>query len=395
MARTKRSADAPKAFSSTPGDPIGTFHRMGSHGEPEYVTFWHGSEQDCLAAIWREYVANDRQPWTVRHYYYVLKNAGLLKTATDRYPQGADNANNWVSVLLANARESELWGKEESWRLVTDTGVVRSHYYHSGSLREHIADLARQYYTVDRWRGQATRVVLCTEKEGLYAFLENIADDYGVDVLAFGGNESVTVKHDAAVEWQAILDGGKNVQLLYVGDLDPGGIDIERDFARTITHYGYRGLPPQRIAVTTEQIPEIAPESEQPISDATNNKAKTFRRDYPTVRYGYQVEGLPGRRLRELVENAIRAYVDVAEMNDAIELGNAVGEWLTERVTKAIQEYEDYNLSGRRLHQVIMEGWWLIDPRTQEPFPQDVVRRYLGEVGDGDGEAEVPDDEEE
>ncbi|HLQ35743.1 MAG TPA: hypothetical protein VK457_23905, partial [Chloroflexota bacterium] len=84
MVRTKRSADCPKTFSTTPSLPIGPLP-AGLHGE-RYQTFWHGSERECLAAIWREYVENERQPWTVRHYYYILKNAGLLKTATDLYP---------------------------------------------------------------------------------------------------------------------------------------------------------------------------------------------------------------------------------------------------------------------------------------------------------------------
>jgi hypothetical protein len=84
------------------------------------------------------------------------------------------------------------------------------------------------------------------------------------------------------------------------------------------------------------------------------------------------------------VEQAIRAYVDVDAMNDAIVLGNTVGEWLTEQVTEAIERYEDYVLE-QSLHEAILEPGALIDPRTGEPFPQDVVRRYLADPADEEG----------
>jgi hypothetical protein len=374
VTRIKRSVGSPKTFSALPGLAFGALLSGGREN-----TFWHGSEIACLEAIWNEYVENDRQPWTVRHYMYVLKNSGLLKTATDRYPHSATNADNWVSVLLANARESYYWGAD-SWRLVADTAVVRRRYFHSGSFRQRIERIPHVVYNPNRWRGQQTRVVLCTEKEGLFSFLWNIANDYGVDVLAFGGNESVTVKHDAALEWQALLDKGQNVQLLYVGDLDPGGIDIERDFYQALLRYGYRGLPPVRIAVMPDHVTEIAPESEQPIT-MENTKAAAFLQDYPQLRHGYQVEGLPGRRLRELVENAIRTYIDIDAMYDAIRLGNAVGDWLTEKVQEAIRLYErDYLLLS--LHETILTTDALIDPRTCEPFPEDLVRQYLTESVD-------------
>src|SRR5258706_13409266 len=88
MARTKYSANAPKTFSDLPGPPIGTLLA----NKQDHMTFWHGSERACLAAIWREYIENDRQAWMVRHYFYVLGNAGLLKTDVNRYPTSEQKA---------------------------------------------------------------------------------------------------------------------------------------------------------------------------------------------------------------------------------------------------------------------------------------------------------------
>ena len=50
-----------------------------SDGKPA-ITFWHGSADDCLALVERTYIEGGRHARSVRHYYYQLANAGLLKT---------------------------------------------------------------------------------------------------------------------------------------------------------------------------------------------------------------------------------------------------------------------------------------------------------------------------
>jgi hypothetical protein len=341
-------------------------------GKPA-ITFWHGSVDDCLALVERAFVEGGRHARSVRHYYYQLANAGLLKTWPKRYKTSADNAYDWVSRLLVNARENGRLG----WNVVTDDGRRASSYYHSEPLREYIEGIGDSYYTVNIWRGQASRVEIWTEKDGLYDVLNAVARRYGVVVNVSKGYSSASIKHDAAVKYRERLkEEEQTTTLLYVGDLDPSGVDIERDLYETMRRYGYRGTPPVRVALKPEHVAGLPIEARQDLKSGDSRTPK-FKLDYPQLDYGYQIEALPGRRLNELVELAIQAHMDIDAFNEAVRLTLAVREWLTERVQEALLGYQEG--MQQALDAAILQEGELIDEETGYPFPAEVVRTYLAE----------------
>lgn len=86
-------------------------------------------------------------------------------------------------------------------------------------------------YRRDRTEGQAASIYLGVEKRGLVAQLDSWFGDLGIPVVAVSGYSSQTYVDEIArdVERQ-----GRPSVLVYAGDHDPSGEDIDRDFiART------------------------------------------------------------------------------------------------------------------------------------------------------------------
>ncbi len=106
-------------------------------------------------------------------------------------------------------------------------------------------------YRRDCTEGQNVSIYLGVEKAGIVAQLEEWFGDFGVPVLALGGYGSQTYVDEVIADVQAT---GRPAILLYAGDHDPSGEDIDRDFTeRTDCWQEVR-----RVALTAAQVKEYA-----------------------------------------------------------------------------------------------------------------------------------------
>lgn len=86
-------------------------------------------------------------------------------------------------------------------------------------------------YRVDRTRGQEVSLYLGVEKNGLVEQLRTWFGDRGLPVLALGGYASQTYVSEVVTDTRV---DARPAVLLYAGDFDPSGEDIDRDWiART------------------------------------------------------------------------------------------------------------------------------------------------------------------
>ncbi len=106
-------------------------------------------------------------------------------------------------------------------------------------------------YRRDCTEGQNVSIYLGVEKAGIVAQLEEWFGDFGVPVLALGGYGSQTYVDEVIADVQAT---GRPAVLLYAGDHDPSGEDIDRDFTeRTDCWQQVR-----RVALTAAQVTEYS-----------------------------------------------------------------------------------------------------------------------------------------
>jgi hypothetical protein len=201
-------------------------------------------QRACLTAL-RQHETDGALPTSVRFVFYELVQAGIVDKgrATHRpgIGQGAGRrVDQDVSEALMHLRERRIvpWG----W-LVDETRTLvewRAAPTVVEAVRAEI-EAAR----IDPWGGNAPLIL--TESRSLSGVLREIAYMYAVPIASTNGQVGGFLRTEIA----PLLDGGRR-PVLYLGDLDHAGRQIEQNNRRVLVHAdGWR-----RIAITPEQVAE-------------------------------------------------------------------------------------------------------------------------------------------
>jgi hypothetical protein len=166
----------------------------------------------------------------------------------------------------------------------------------------------RRIYRHDRTEGQSFSIYLGVEKNGIVEQLEDWFGDLGLPILALGGYSSQTyideiIQDSERQERPAVL--------IYAGDFDPSGEDIQRDFVERTQCF----VAVRRVALTPEQIDayELPP---QPGKSTDARAAKFIARHNRLVQV--ELDALPPDVLKQLYENAIDEFWDTSTFTEAI-----------------------------------------------------------------------------
>ncbi len=151
-----------------------------------------------------------------------------------------------------------------------------------------------------------------------------------------------------------------------------------------LNRYGYRCVPPIRVALTLDQALGL-PESYEEL-DLSDKVHRRFHHVYPQLGGGTHIEALPGAEIQRVVKEAVQARVDVPALNESIAVTRAVRAFLTEHTQEAIRYYEQRQL-GQSLDNLIREPGVLVNEYTGEPFSSETLERYLAEEDDEDEDA--------
>jgi hypothetical protein len=220
---------------------------------------------------------------TLRQLFYRLVAAQLLPNTTNAYKS--------LSRYTAEARRAG------TFPALMDRGRTIHRYQTFPSPAE-----ARRWlqaiYRRDRTAGQSVSVYLGVEKAGIVEQLREWFGDLGVPVLALGGYGSQTYVDDVIAD---VATTQRPAVLLYAGDHDPSGEDIDRDFtARTDCWDEVR-----RVALTAAQVTQYALPP-QPGKDTDSRAAGFIARHGRLVQV--ELDALPPDVLRTLYANAIADF---------------------------------------------------------------------------------------
>ena len=142
-----------------------------------------------------------------------------------------------------------------------------------------------QSFNLNYWVDELTKPVIWTEKDALSSIMNAVARTYQVDVCVTRGYLSYSNK----MRWVAPL-------VLYFGDFDPSGLDMDRDNEE----WGRMGKY-KRIALTMEQIEEYD------LPSVPVKKSDSRAGGY-MARYGarcWELDSLPPDVLKALVKDTI------------------------------------------------------------------------------------------
>jgi hypothetical protein len=231
---------------------------------------------------------------TLRQLFYRLVAAQLLPNTTNAYKS--------LSKYTAEARRAG------TFPALMDRGRT-IHRYHTFTNPTEARRWLQSIYRRDRTEGQIVSVYLGVEKAGIVEQLREWFGDLGVPVLALGGYGSQTYVDDVIADVRAT---GRPAVLLYAGDHDPSGEDIDRDFtARTDCWDEVR-----RVALTAAQVEEYALPP-QPGKELDSRARGFVERHGRLVQV--ELDALPPEVLRTLYAEAIAAFWNGAAHEQAVE----------------------------------------------------------------------------
>ena len=230
---------------------------------------------------------------TLRQLFYRLVAAELLPNTSSAYKS--------LSSQTAAARRAGAFPA-----LIDRTRTIHEDLSFNG-VGDAVASTI-SWYRRDRTEGQECSIYLAVEKNGLVEQLREWFGNCGFPILALGGYCGQSYVDDVRrhVERQ-----DRPAILLYAGDFDPSGEDIDRDFVARTDCW----TKVQRVALTAEQVErfDLPP---QP-GKSSDSRARAF-----TERHGrlvqVEVDALPPDTLKRLFKEAVEPLWDTSIFDDVV-----------------------------------------------------------------------------
>lgn len=272
---------------------------------------------------------------TLRQIFYRLVVAQVIPNTQSQYKS--------LSAILVKARMNRaigFWDIEDRTRgMDYGHGEDRSTADYFGSYYRTIRDLAGYYTLPVRW-GQPEYVQVWVEKQALSRVFSDITQAEGIDLAVCKGYPSLTFLGEAAQDLRRHHGEGnrswENVHVLYFGDYDPSGLDIERYIEERL---GDLGAYPQvrRIAIDREQVDEY----NIPPAPAKTSDSRYWTMEMETGEaMQVELDAIEPNTLQELIRAAIREHFE----EEAGERREEVLERRQERIQEWVDEImpEDY-----------------------------------------------------
>ncbi len=175
---------------------------------------------------------------TLRQLHYRLVAAGI-GGYTNTLP-----CYKYLSTTTAERR------RDGTFPSLLDGGRSVSRPYYDDSIVQALDDMASRF-RLNRTRGQHFQIWLLFEKATLSAQFDSWTRLYGIPMAALRGYSSETLEREVFDEMAA---DGRPAVVFYVGDLDPEGEDIERNFRAQAERLHVRFAHWERLAVLPDQI---------------------------------------------------------------------------------------------------------------------------------------------
>lgn len=301
---------------------------------------------DAVKSVLVEY--RDHLPLTVRQIFYRLVGQYDYDKTERAYSRLCEH--------LVRARRAGMI----PFSAIRDDGTVGGGgggYEGPAEFWQGIAESA-DYYGRDRLEGQPVAIELWCEAGGMVPQMQRVARPYSIPVYSTGGFSSVTVTHEIA---QRALQQERPTVFLHVGDFDPSGESIfeamgtdAKSFLRSrvydqadrqgiageelesILYLGRavpEGLPdlvPKRVALTADQVDEYELPTAPP--KATDTRSVNWLGDT------CQAEAMPPDLLAEVVDEAIRAELDLDVYEDIVEREQEEREDIRSRLAEILED---------------------------------------------------------
>ncbi len=290
------------------------------------ATFEHADNETCLTQVIELYERYGSGQ-TLRHYYYKLLSSGALRL-TQKENSG-DNAYKFLSRILVDAREDGRL----PWGAIIDPGRRTFTHWSYDSLAGYVEAESYSGFRLDPWRGQKRRLEVWVEKDAMAEITNAAVETLRIPVYVAKGYSSATIKNLAKDRYG---DGGCWT-MLYCGDFDPSGLDIERELKETLALYGSW---PQilRVTLTQEETFTLPSYAALDLKKGDSRNAAFVRR-YGEEQKRFELDVLSSEEVRERLLRAVSVYMDMDAFQEAERLERIIRNEASKRLKKAMSDF--------------------------------------------------------
>jgi hypothetical protein len=260
-------------------------------------------DRQVLIEKMQDIIAQYSTKLTVRQMYYRLVAAGVIVNSQSSYKR--------VGAVLVDARKDGDIDYEDIEDRTREVHITENQDYEApagymNGYVDYIKELDT-HYRIPTWWGQKKKVVVMLEKQALSSLFESITDKYAVDLVVCRGYPSLTLMYDMAERFKDNDDTIEEIQILYYGDFDPSGMDIERHVDDTLTNDFDVDFAIDRVAINKAQIAlyNIIPAP----AKATDSRTAGFVRD-EGVSWQVELDAIDPPVLQKMIEEQIKAQID-------------------------------------------------------------------------------------
>lgn len=238
---------------------------------------------------------------TVRQIYYRLVAGQVIPNSTSSYQK--------VVKALVYARKQGMVDYDDIEDRTREVHQVDTEEYKSApdyfnGYLDYIKKLD-EYYTMPLWWNQPVKLQVWVEKQALSSLFQAVTDKWGVDLVVCRGYPSLTLLHEAS---EILIDeDGKELEIIYFGDFDPSGADIERNVGDSLGDDFGVVMNIERVAITRGQIDKYKiPPAPAKTSDSRYNGFV----EREGVAWQVELDAIEPKMLQGMIEKAILGHYD-------------------------------------------------------------------------------------
>ena len=280
-------------------------------------------------------IAEYTERLTVRQVHY-----RLVAQQWEQYPNTVSSYR-WLRVELGKARIDGVvaWDSiEDRTRTVDENhGSEEDAETFIGQIKDMIQN-SEDYYGLPIWWGQPKRVQVWVEKQALASVFERVATELGVDFVVCRGYPSLSLLYEVSEVLAGASEEVEELIVLYFGDFDPSGVDIERSALEHLTTTFGIDVVFERVALTKEQITEY----KLPPAPAkkTDSRRTQFVADYG-VDWQVELDAILPDELRRLIRTRVMSHMDKDKKNERDDELEERRERIKERVREVLDDLAD------------------------------------------------------
>ena len=272
---------------------------------------------------------------TLRQLYYRLVSRLLIPNTINSYKR--------LSRIMVKARERADVPinclEDRSRRILGkgDTGYYSAEEYLKMKL--HSLQDSWKSFSMPMWDNQPNYILISLEKDALSRLVSRIANRYSVRTFPTRGYPSFSyVQQMSSYIRTKLLD--KPTIVLYFGDFDPSGIDIERDLSDRLEKYNAGDFSVTRVALTSEQIKTYnLPPMPVKRSDA---RSDSFMAEHGDL--SVELDALDPNLFQRMVANSIEKNINIRKWNAKLRKIDSLQQWIKtklEDIEKVIETSVD------------------------------------------------------